>query len=98
MVGALRRIGEARDDGDAGATRQGDALDLPDPRIPRKLLLVRPTGKRKGSEPNPPQAENHLPIPSLEGSGRLRLDWELPPLLRFISTAQRISDPVGASI
>ena len=34
---------------------------MPNLWIPRKLLLVRPTGKRKGREPHPPQVENHPP-------------------------------------
>ncbi len=42
------------------ATRPGCGPDLPNPRNPRNLLLVRPTGrKRRGREPRPPQAENH---------------------------------------
>ena len=59
------------------ATRPGCGRDLPNPRIPRKLLLVRPTGKRKGREPHPPQAENHPPSEPLES--HLELGWRFPP-------------------
>jgi hypothetical protein len=54
--------------------------DLPEPRNPRNLLLVRPTGKRRGREPHPPQAENHLhSISSSEQiADTLLSDLELP--------------------
>ena len=66
--------------GSAEATRPAFGHDLPDPRIPRNLLLVRPTGKRRGREPYPPQAENHLHsiISSEKIADTLLSDLELP--------------------
>jgi len=61
------------------ATRPAGAHDLPEPRIPRNLLLVRPTGKRRGRELHPPQAENHLPHPLTCENRRVRLGWEIHP-------------------
>ena len=81
--------------GPGEATRPGCGQDLPHPRNPRNLLLVRPTGKRRGREPHPPQAENHLhSISSSEQiADTLLSDLELPTgtAVNLTATPERIN-------
>src|SRR6478752_4197680 len=69
--------------GRSRATRPGSGPDLPNLQIPRNLLLVRPTGKRKGLRASPPSSGEPPPILklSIESPVPLGLGWRFPLLV-----------------
>ena len=57
-----RTVRDPRDSAESSATRPGCGRDLPRFPKPRNLLLVRPTGKRRGRKALPPSSGEPPPI------------------------------------